>query len=435
MARKPQQYGDTVYKSQTSGGGGWGSSILNPSNEDNILRLFNPKREDNILRRFNPTRDDNIVRSLLGMNTPRAAPAVTAGSGGPARAIRQTPRNRGSLSRSTGGYGRNYMPDPSAREGNEGPPGGFQFDGNGMPTMEDLLSQVQGMFSEQSGGIANRKAQMEANRRAALASMGSATDALAQQLAASRGEVDQRFTQGINEAATANQDARNTLAQQQATSLGQNAELYKNLGISVDESRSADDLAYGQGTLAELGGARDTEQRGRQLTSYELGSRNMDAARMRGVENQAGYERDYQGMLAELLDEEQQLKAQSQSQVGDLYSQARDTYTDERDFAYKQWLNENEWAREDAKNALDYEMQQSRQEPAELNPQDALLEQLRGYGVTPGKSQQWMDRLYGNLGTIKNNPQEFSSLFQSASAPAKAALYNYLLQTGAIGKG
>lgn len=420
MAQSPLFSGGASY-----GGSGYGGlNAANPQSNRGgtgimagLARLFSRERAD----------DDDYMSDVLGRgfsnsDSPqvpvrKASTPTNTASPKPARRSDR----RGVLDR----YDRIPMPEDTSIPA---------FSYGKAPSLEDFIAQAQSLFSEAGTGIENRQAALNANRTTALGSMDAATAALAAKLAESRGQLDSRYAKGITEADAATDEAQAAIQAAHASSLAQNNELYSNLGIQVDESRNAEDQAYSVGSVGEIGAARDAMLRSNQLTAYELGTRNTDAANMRGVENRGAYERDFQGALAQLLDEQQNIQRQIQSAGMDMYGQAMSQYNQDRGMAWDQYRYENDAAREDARMMLELEMG-GNEEQEELAPQDALLEQLMGYGVTPRKAQQWLGRLYGNLDTIQTDPGEFGNLFGNASTPAQAALYNYLLQTGAVGKG
>lgn len=317
----------------------------------------------------------------------------------------------------------------------------------GGPSLEDFLGQAtnsaEALFSEQAAGFNNRRADLERRKAAALEGIGGSTEALAAALAASRNELDARMSQGIQEMGAANQDVQQDVSAQNQAAAAQNAELYKNLGIApgVDTSAGLDHNSAGLGALAQTAQAADTEQRSRQLTSYGLGTTNVDASRVRGFEAQNAARSGYDSALAELLDQQEAARAQAASQAQssamDAYGRARGEYTDERDFAYREFVRQQEGAQREARDLLDFENQQTlaQQKAASSvrkSPEDSLIDQLVGYGVSEGKVGQWLNRAYTGGGQDGLDRGEFGAMFSKASPSAKAALFNYLKKSGLI---
>lgn len=335
-------------------------------------------------------------------------------------------------------------------------PAGFSFGGS-APDLQSFLSQMgdgSGLFSQQLSGMSNQRNDMERRRQEALSAISGSTEALAGDLTESRGQLDERYTQGIAEAAGAQEKAQQAIASQTANAQKTNSDLYASLGISdgVDTSQNAEDVGFDLGQLATKGQAADTEQRNRQLTAYELGTRNVDASRARGTEMQAASNRDYGSALSELMDQETQLRAQAQQQAQQMamqqYQSALSQHNNDRDFAYNNWSQQQGWAREDARSQLDYEMEMQQQQAkqgmpidrSKLSDEDALMQQLQGYGVSAGKAGEWLSRINQpsnskgkNIGQAVANGESFTDYF-GGSGPANAALYNYFQSRGLFKK-
>lgn len=427
---------------------GLSASILNPKREDNILRLLDPKREDNLFRRVvDAKRPDNILHSLFGTD-PNGRNMTRPAPPGPSRITTVPGRpgtDPGTFDRIFGPRPRNLGPGAQPGIGGRGPgpeealP---EFAFGGAPSLADFLAQAKGMYSGAFSGIDNRKADLERRREEALAAIGGSTEALAGALGQSRDQLDQRYNEQLSSAAEASQANRQALVEgQQSLNQGSN-EILEGLGIAdgVDRSDLTRQQQGGQTSLAEMAGAADTRMRADQMNAYELGTRGTDVARKRGVEIQGGYERDAQSALARLLDERASMERESAQAGYGMYSDARNAWQNDRNFAYQDWLRQQGWAREDAQGALDFDRQMTMQQmeaanqPPELNDFQGLMSELQGYGVTGPKANEWINRLYGNIPKIQSDPNGFNQLFNQASPQAKAALYNYLLSTGVIGK-
>lgn len=331
-----------------------------------------------------------------------------------------------------GGTGRLNVP-------RETEPKGFEY--GGAPDLQSFMAAAgdgSALFSGQLAGIANRQADLQNRQGQARSAISGSTEALAAALAASRGELNSTYSENIKAAEDANAVLRQDVVEGAQGTRASEADLYKNLGMSdgLDQTRSVENQGDAVAALANAQQIASTGERSRQNTAFELGTRNIDAGRVRGMELSAASDRDYGTALAELLDEQQNVRANAQQSAQQAamqqYQAALSQFNNDRDFAYGQYTREDDNARQDAQNALEMEMQAN--QPGELSTEDELIQQLMGYGVSAGKAGQWMNRAFNNVDSATGglSRQRFGSLFTQATPAAKAALFRYLNDSGLI---
>ncbi len=333
------------------------------------------------------------------------------------------------------GYSRGWLPDMSQKAAPE-PDTSFQF-GMPAPNLADYIGNAQSnnMFASQISTIDARKADLEVRRQAAMAAISGGSEALAKSVGAGRDQVDARYTQGIQDQTAATTALQQKLAQSNANGRAQSASLYANLGVA-DPNAAQAGLAQEsaiQGDLAAKAQSADTEQRARQLTQYGLGTTNVDASRARGVELQASSARDYGKSLADLLDQQASLKAQSQQQAISsgtaAYNAAQSTWQDARNFDYKQYSDNQNNAQQQAQFAIAQQGMNDRSSvlnaQAKQTPEDSIYNQLVQMGEDPNNIKQWLTDAYSNSNISAN------ALTPSANNPlSTSALYSYLKKSG-----
>ena len=293
------------------------------------------------------------------------------------------------------------------------------------PSLDAFLSAASSS-SDPGGAYAARLADLEKRKQAALQAIGFGSQDLAGKLTDSRGVIDARYAQGLQEQ-QADQD-RNAaaLSQGNANTAAQNAELQNNLGIVTDNSRAAEDLQFAQSDLAARSQAADQAMRGNQLSQFTLGTRNADAARFRGFEEQAASGRNFDSVIADLLDQQAAAKAQASESAASMYGQARNNWEQDRNFAYQEWVRQQENDREDAQNLLEYE-QQAGQDTPKPSAYDILMQSLQV--KDPQTAKTWYNRI-GNYD--RKDPNSFKTNWGGASPANQAAIRAYLKAAGLI---
>jgi hypothetical protein len=309
-------------------------------------------------------------------------------------------------------------------------PTGFVFGGQ-APNYEAILSAISSGSGDQ---YANQLSDLERRKGEAQSQIGFGSQALAEALAKSRGELDAQYAAALQSQQAGQQSAAQALATNAQATTDQNAELQRNLGITggVDNSRSQADLLNAQSDLASLGQSGGDALRAQQLSQYTLGTRNMDAARTRGFEDQGASRRGYDSAIAQLLDEQNNSRNQAQQQAMSMYGQLMGQYNTDRDFAYDEWVRNEENSRQDARDQLNFEnelrMSQASAEPEQLSPYEQLMGSLQVRN--PGTARSWFQRV-GRYNP-RNPGTGFEDLWGNASPSNQAAIRQYLKSMGLL---
>jgi hypothetical protein len=303
-------------------------------------------------------------------------------------------------------------------------PTGFVF-GAQAPNLDSFLSASSATSA--APGYANQIAELDRRKKEALQQILFGSQDLSKTLGQSRTDLDARYAQGIAEQAAAVKAAQDAIQQGQVQTNTGNAELAKNLGIEIDQSNVAKDAANAQGSLASQAAAADTRLRGDQLSQYTLGTRNMDVANARGREDQASSQNNFNSAIAQLLDQQQQATAAASNQGYSRFQDAQQQYNSDRDFAYRQWLEQHQEDRQDVQSQLDWEhqLQQAQMQGGDPTAYDQLLASLQ----FKGSPQPFVDRI--NKFNSKD-PNSFGQQFGNLSNSNQAAFRQYLKQMGLL---
>lgn len=316
----------------------------------------------------------------------------------------------------------------------------FQF---GPPPSPDQFSagSIDELFGSQLQGFANQRADLEKRKAEALAEIQRSFGGVANQMLEGRGEVDSAYAaqeQAAKERAAAAQAAINQGAESSAANIAQSAQA---LGTAdaIDNTQAERDRQFYAAQQAA-----QSEQAGNSLGATRADTFQYNTAipqftRQQGSELGAAYGRDYDSAIAQLLDEEQQFRAEAQQQARQealqRYQIAATNYRDQRDFQYGEWLRNQEWNREDAQNALQWELEQQSRQGDPYNPYgdyqtdaDKLRARLLQEGVSDPKVSDWLSR-GRSLANQGLNRQAFMQKF-GGSPGVNSALEAYFQDRG-----
>lgn len=383
-----------------SAGNMYGQEVTFPGSRTNATPGSGP------MRGASKALPPDFIKTLLSQQQSRSAPAGQYADDMDAR--RRNRITAGSMDP------RQQAPDMS---------GIFSF--GAAPDVNAFMSAASSSV-DPGGAYAARLADLERRKAAALQAIGFGSQALAGKLTDSRGEIDARYTQGLAEQQADQERNAGDLSQGNAAAAAQNAQLQNNLGIVTDNSRAAEDLQFDQADLAARSQAADQAMRGNQLAQFTLGTRNRDAANFRGMEEQASSGRNFDTIIAELLDQQAAAKSAAQQSGMQGYNQARGNWEQDRNFAYQEWVRQQENDREDAQNLLQYE-QEAGQQTAKPSAYEQLMASLQV--KDPQTAKTW----YNRIGKYdRKDPNSFNSNWGNASPANQAAIRAYLKAAGLI---
>lgn len=389
---------------------------------------------ENFLKRFGlrGQRKQSSVPSILGASASRGV----FGSGGFGGSFGSPQITSPSMEWNKSGGPAKIAGEQRARAGADVVPS-FLF--SDAPSLQDFLSQAMNSanISGVTGAYDARIADAEKRKAEALVALQNGSEDLARRLEGSRGEVDARYAQAIQQMQQGSQQSQAALANQAESTNAAQAQLWANLGLDAgDNSRAVGDQSFASGQLASESQAAQTAAMQNQLAQYALGTANAGAARGRGLEDQASSRRSFDTNIAELLDArataEQEARMQAQQTGQQAFQNAYGQWSDQRDFAYGEWKRQQENARDDARWMLEQEMAQQGQVP-ELSPYQRYMQSQAQAGVSGGKANEWFKRANQyDPKALPNQQGSFQELWGAGSPQAQAAVWQLLKDMGLL---